>query len=139
MGWENRKGSEMNLQNNLNLVLRSELERRRMSAREAARQSGLSHTTIVRALKGENVDLETTRLICSWLEVDPASVVDFGTDRGDDEWLRKFSALIASNPRLKENMQNVFCEIEIDAVNPRIIDEICGYIMFSLKNHHYEN
>ena len=129
----------MNMQSNMNLVLRSELERRRISAREAARQSGLSHTTIVRALKGDNVDLETIRLICAWLEVDPTTMVDFGHDQGNDEWLGKLTTLISSNPQLRENMLNVFCKVEMDAINPRIIDEICAFIMFSMEKQHNEN
>jgi DNA-binding Xre family transcriptional regulator len=129
----------MSTQNNLRLVLNSELERRRISAREAARQSGLSHTTIVRALRGDNVDLETIRLVCTWLEIDPTKVVDFGHDQSDDVWMGKFTALITSNPLLKENMCNVFRKIEIETVNPKIIDEICAYIMFSLEKNQYGN
>jgi DNA-binding Xre family transcriptional regulator len=125
----------MNTQSNLNLVLSSELARRRISAREAARQSGLSHTTIVRALRGDNVDLETIRLICAWLEIDPTKVVDFGQDQGDDRWMWRLEVLIASNASIRNQFIEIFEAIDRETIAPSIIGEIASFMAYSLRKH----
>lgn len=57
--------------------------------RAAAREIGISPSTLSRVENGHLPDLENFRLICQWLEVDPNSILGFRSSRKSrDEQIR---------------------------------------------------
>ena len=71
----------------LQTLLSEEILRRRLSYREAARQIGVSHTTIIAASRGRSVMTDAAKKIAVWLGV-PLYVILDETDEG-----RTFSRL----------------------------------------------
>lgn len=46
-----------------------------MGIRDAAKEIGIPPTTLARVESGKQPDLDNFRLICQWLEVDPATIL----------------------------------------------------------------
>jgi DNA-binding Xre family transcriptional regulator len=121
-----------------NLILRTAMEEKHVSAREVARQTGVAHTTIIRILQHENVDLDTIKKVCGWLKIDPMYVVNLDSGQEEKEWLWKVGMMVESNTELHIAMKRVFKNIDHQEINPRIINEICEFIAFAITMHRNE-
>lgn len=119
-------------------ILRTEMEERHVSAREVARQTGVAHTTIIRILQRENVDLDTIKKVCSWLRIDPMYVVNLDSGQPEKEWLWKLGMMVESYPELNIVMKMAFKNVDNMKFNPKIITEICEFIAFAITMHRNE-
>ncbi len=122
----------------LDFILRQAMEQKEVSAREVARQTGVAHTTVIRILHRENVDLDTIKKICAWLKIDPMYVVNLESGLPDKEWLWKLGMLIESNGVIHIAMKRVFRDLDLREITPRIINDIGAYIVFAIRMHRYE-
>lgn len=122
----------------LDFVLQRAMQERNLSAREAARQAGVAHTTIIRILQHENVDLGTLKKICAWLEIDPMYAVNLEGGQVQKQWLWRLGMMIESNRVLHFSMRRIFAGIDKQDYPPKIIDDICMFIIFAMKTYKYE-
>lgn len=60
--------------------LKDEIRNRGISIRTAAREMGVAHTTIRRALQGNDVDLSTVTAISKWLKVDVVNLLSVSSN-----------------------------------------------------------
>jgi hypothetical protein len=60
----------------LKVKLKQEMKNRGLSTRQVAKEISKSHTTVLRALRGEIVDLDTIYKISDWLGVKPATLIN---------------------------------------------------------------
>src|SRR5687768_10090744 len=60
----------------LQILLENAMREKRLSAREAAEEIKVSHTTILRALKGEAVDVETIIKFANFLNIRPSELLN---------------------------------------------------------------
>ncbi len=119
-------------------ILRTAMSEKQVSAREVARQTGVAHTTIIRILQDENVDLDTIKKVCGWLQIDPMYVVNLDSGQEEKQWLWKLGMMVESYPNLHLAMRRAFRNVDINHVNPRIINEICEFIAFAMVMHRDE-
>ena len=56
-------------------LLKEKMQKENLSLRAAASEVGVSHVTIVRALKEEPLDLDTIIAISNWLGISPSVVL----------------------------------------------------------------
>jgi transcriptional regulator with XRE-family HTH domain len=59
----------------LSTLIKEELNRRNMGVRDAAKEIGVSHSTIYALFNGRPLEVETAYLICRWLKVPLATAV----------------------------------------------------------------
>ena len=82
-------------------LIAREIAHRGLSLREAAREIGLnSHGTLVNALAGKSVDIDTAYLICKWLNVPLSAAVDTATE--DEKTIAAIAIVLNSAPELKK-------------------------------------
>src|SRR5512143_3774290 len=82
----------------LQTLLKDVAKERGLSARDLGAEIGVSHTTLLRAMRGEVVDLDTLILIADYLKVRPSTLLDgFGKT---DNTVVSMSALIEAEPGL---------------------------------------
>ena len=55
-----------------------------LSMRTAAKEIGVSHTTVNRVLTGSPLDIPTLLAICDWLDVQPATALNSLASSSDD-------------------------------------------------------
>ncbi len=116
----------------LSALVHKELASRRISAREAAREMGITHTTVIRILEGKPSDLETIKKTSAWLKVDPISVLNISF-QDDKKWLWKFAAILENNPNMLKAFQEIIEDVEVNDINFETINEITSFINFALR------
>ena len=119
--------------NLLKELLASRVNERHLSYREAAKEIGVSHTTVSRILNGESAgDIDTLVHICRWLEISPSKVLDsYNTnDVGLDAAI---TAIIQFTPEFKQVLEEAAARIERQELDPSFMKELVGYIRYRLS------
>ncbi len=67
-----------------------------LTGREAAKQAGVSASTISRLTSGKEApDMETFATLVAWMGVDSTAFFESASITGDDRWARLYDALVA--------------------------------------------
>lgn len=108
----------------------------KLSLRNAAKQVGVSHTTVSRLLDGVQLDLQTMTKFCDWCGVSPAQVLDV-TYNGDiseeDSIVKHLSIIVTSNPRLKRVFSTLLGLDGNKRLPDETISEILDFIAFKIS------
>ena len=114
----------------LKIVLKQAMKDRGLSSHGAAEAVGVSHTTILRALRGDIVDLGTVIGIANWLEIRPSELLN---SLGDKNTLGdQVATLLALYPSLKEVFEAAIKQIDAGDADPAMLADIVQYSIFKL-------
>jgi len=103
-----------------------------MSTRQAAESIGVSHTTIIRALRGEAVDVATILKISEWLEVKPSTLINSmsPTKSGLPE---QIMLMLAGSPILAKEFEKAINSIVEGTVDETVIADIAAYASYRVN------
>lgn len=112
-------------------LLKKKIETNKLSIREAARQIGVAHTTLIRSLEGNTIDIDTLIAISHWLQINPSDAMDsLITNETAKE--KKIFLLFQYFPGLGEKLEQITEMIEMDGLDPKILEDVFEYIEFRL-------
>ena len=115
----------------LQTLLKDEQKKRGWSSRELAEAVGTSHTTILRALRGELVDLDTIVKIANWMNVRPSTLLDgFGKK---DQVAVRVAVLVERVPGLAKTLEAAADAIDEGRAEPELIEDIVAYATYKLN------
>lgn len=103
----------------------------KLSLRDVARATGISHTTISRIVQGGAYDIDTLLDICKWLEVSPSYVLD-GFRSDEDNLDDRIASLLDMNPKLREVFEEAMDRYEEGEASAQAIEELLAYAAFRL-------
>jgi transcriptional regulator with XRE-family HTH domain len=112
-------------------MLDKEIKKRGLSVREAAKQIGVSHTTIFRVLAGTPIDVDTLVAIANWLNVRPSALLNSMSEATPLPEL--ITALVERNPKLEQVLRNATNAIKNGQADPAIIEDIVAYAFYKLN------
>jgi hypothetical protein len=115
----------------LKQILEKELKERNLSSRGAADVIGVSHTTILRALRVDVVDLDTVLKVSDWLHVRPATLIN--SMNNEAPLSDRIAAIVERNPRLSQVLTDATQAIEDGKADPAIIEDIVAYALYKLN------
>ena len=115
----------------LKQILEKELKERNLSSRGAADAIGVSHTTILRALRGDVVDLDTVLKVSDWLHIRPATLIN--SMNNEAPLSDRIAAIVERNPRLSQVLTDATQAIEDGRADPAIIEDIVAYALYKLN------
>jgi transcriptional regulator with XRE-family HTH domain len=110
-------------------LMNEALKSRGVSVREAARQMSVAHTTIIRVLRGKNIDLPTLHVVCTWLGVNPAEVLGANHEGGVAS---KIALLVESSPELGRVLAEAVRQWEDGQLTDEDIREIIAYANYRI-------
>lgn len=119
----------------LKRVLEERMRSGGLSARAVARETGLSHTTIIRILEGKNVDLDVITTICNWLGISVNNVL--ASDQNLDErstLVADIAAVVEQEPGLAEVFKDAVEEIKNGTMEPNDLRDIISYAKFKIQS-----
>ncbi|MGD2158049.1 MAG: hypothetical protein PVG32_14330 [Anaerolineales bacterium] len=111
-------------------LLRDALDQRKLSVRAAAREIGISHTTLLRALDGENMDIPTIEKIAAWMGIRTSLLLDLE----DDDLVRSVAAFIRQDPEIAEVFQRAVNRLESGKMSPSVLRELVRYASFLMED-----
>ncbi len=116
----------------LQTLLKDEARKRGWSSRKLAEEIGTSHTTILRAMRGEIVDLDTLIAIADWAGVRPSDLLNSFSKRGMD-FASALAVLIERVPALKKPLEEATKAVQAGTVDPAIVEDIVTYALYKLE------
>jgi len=115
--------------NTVQTILNNRIAEKRISLREAARQIGVSNTTITRILNGGPYDVKTLQAVSAWAEI-PVSVL---LDSADDSNLAsKLAAMIQAEPHLAAVFNEALDRILRGEMSAEVLSDIVSYASFRM-------
>ena len=116
----------------LGIILRDRLKERGLSARDAAPLTGVSHGTIDRVIKGEEVDIDTLVKLCNWLDISPSTILDTRAISGTSV-VASVAALIEAEPNLKNLFTEAISGLKKGELESKVLTDIFYYATFRIR------
>lgn len=112
--------------------LAQEMKKRGLSTRQVAKEIGTSHTTILRTLRGEIVDVVTILKFSEWMGVKPATLINSlaETEKALPE---KITVMLGNHPLLEREFAKAVKAIIADQIDPAIIQDIAAYAAYKIN------
>src|ERR1700690_3752784 len=82
-----------------------------LSSRDIAKEIDVSHSTIIRALRGDDIDLPTLIAFAEWLEVKPSTLLN-SFAHSKDQVADEIALVIEREPKLREAFSEALKAIE---------------------------
>ena len=118
----------------LKILLDKKIKNEGMSVRSAAREIGVSHTTITRLLDGYEIDLPTLKAVCTWLGVSPASALNSLADTSD-EFAAKLALAIEAKPQLQSVFEEAIDKVIEGKIPVEVLNDLIAYASFRLSQY----
>lgn len=116
----------------LRSLLAEKMRKEQISARDAARQIGVSHTTVNRVLDGDIPNVENLVSISNWLGVTVATALGVETGTKDDVAAR-VALLIEAEPRLKQLFGSLVKDYREGRLTSEDIEDIFAYAAYRIQ------
>jgi transcriptional regulator with XRE-family HTH domain len=116
----------------LSKLINDEIGRKGLSFRAAAREAGVAHSTIIRASRGEPVDIDILIKICAWLQVDPSNIIG-GMVEGDSALVRNLAILIQKQPKLASTFTNLLAEFLSGGMTEEEVRDVINYASYKMS------
>jgi transcriptional regulator with XRE-family HTH domain len=113
-------------------IISKELMNRRISIREAARQIGIAHTTLIRILGDKAVDLTTLDQVGKWLQTPVSTLLDVRKEETSSMGQR-LEFLIRQNLVLADAMEDLLNKVYGYEIDPQILEEVLAFLAFKIK------
>lgn len=113
-------------------VLEGAMKENGLSARDVGKILGVSHTTVIRALQGEAIDLSTLIKMAEWLKIRPSVLLDTLGDEAKVD--AKIEMLTEAYPELRTVLEKAAQAVEEGKADPTIIKDIVAYAEYRIQN-----
>jgi transcriptional regulator with XRE-family HTH domain len=115
----------------LDILLQNAMRDQGLSSHKAAEQIGVSHTTILRALRGEAVDVATIIKIANFLKVRPSELLNsMSTEVSVPDQL---AVLLSHSRELEDQLKDAAVRIREGQLDPDVLRDIVSYALYKLK------
>lgn len=115
----------------LQIVLQKAMQEKGLSSHKAAELIGTSHTTILRALRGETVDVDTIIKIANWLKIRPSELLNSMSDEATLP--EQLSVLLSHSRELEDELKDAVERVQAGALDPAVLRDIVSYALYKLK------
>src|SRR5512138_3784961 len=101
----------------LQTILHKAMADRNMSSHTAAEEMGTSHTTILRALRGDRVDVDTIIKIANWLKIRPSELLN-SMDESEVSLADQIAVLLSHSRELEDELKDAVERVRAGALDP---------------------
>jgi transcriptional regulator with XRE-family HTH domain len=111
-------------------VLVRAMHERGLSTREAAKEIGVSHSTVFRITRGDPFDVPTLIAVANWLGVRPSTLLD---NIGQSDAITETAMLVENVPGILDVLKDAVKAIQEGKADPAIITDIISYASYKLS------
>ena len=115
----------------LQTLLQNQMTARNLSSHGAAEEIGCSHTTILRAMRGERIDIDTLIKIANWLHVRPSELLN---SMGDTSLADDIAVLLSHSPELEAELKDAAERVRAGVLDKAVLTDIVSYALYKLRS-----
>ena len=115
----------------LQQILQKAMADRNMSSHTAAEAIGVSHTTILRALRGDRVDVDTIIKIANWLNIRPSELLN---SMSDTSLADEIAVLLSHSRELEDELKDATERVKAGHLDPAVLKDIVSYALYKLNS-----
>lgn len=105
-----------------------------LSMRQAGREIGIAHTTLIRILNGEPYDVATAQKIADWLGVPLSTLLDTGgTSEDKDTLAANIAAVLETEPRLARVFGDAMERVLNGEMSNETFRDLAAYAAFKIQ------
>jgi DNA-binding Xre family transcriptional regulator len=116
----------------LEIILQKFMRDRGLSSHKVADAIGVSHTTVLRALRGEAVDLDTIIKLANFMDVRPSDLLN-SMSTTDATLPDRLAALLSHSPELEAELKDAVERTQAGELDPAVIRDIISYAVYKLN------
>ena len=116
----------------LQIILRKALEDRGLSSHSAAEEIGVSHTTILRALRGQAVDVDTIIKFAQFLNMKPSDLLN--SMGGTSALPEQIAVLLSQSRELEEELKSAVERVQAGSLDVAVLRDIVSYALYKLNS-----
>lgn len=112
-------------------LLQNRMTQKNVSSHTVADEIGVSHTTVLRAMRGERIDVDTLIKLANWLGVRPSELLNSMSDTSlaDD-----IATLLTHSPELETTLKDAVERVKAGQLDPAVLKDIVSYAMYKLNS-----
>ena len=115
----------------LTIVLQRAMRDQGLSSHKVAQEIGVSHTTILRALHGEAIDVNTIIKIANFLKVRPSELLNsMSTNATLPDQL---AVLLSHSRELESELKDAVKRVQAGELDPAVVSDIVSYALYKLN------
>ena len=115
----------------LQTILRNEMQRRGLSSHTAAEAIGVSHTTILRALRGDKIDVDTIVKIANFLILRPSELLN---SMSDTSLADQIAALLSHSRELEDQLREAVSKVKKGDMEPALLKDVVSYALYKFQS-----
>jgi transcriptional regulator with XRE-family HTH domain len=118
------------------VILENELDRRGMSIREAAKEIGISHTTLIAAKDGtRSMDVSTALAIAKWVGVPLSTLVEEANpeESGKSGLLYAVAMVLEAAPELEKTFRAAAEELAAGTLSLNDFKDLAEYAAYKIR------
>jgi transcriptional regulator with XRE-family HTH domain len=118
------------------VILETELERRRLSVRKAAKEIGIAHTTLHGAIDGtRRLDIGTAQAIARWLKVPLSTVVEEAdaAEYDRNEVVQALRLVLEADPELEQTFKDAARALAAGTLSLADFRDITEYAAYKIR------
>ena len=120
----------------LQTILQKAMNDRGKSTHSVAKEIGCSHTTIIRALKGYTVDVDTIIKIADWLHIRPSELLNSMADTSRAD---QIAVVLSHSPELETELKDAAERVKAGQLDPAVLRDIVSYALYKLNSSGVRN
>ena len=117
----------------LSALLAEHQQKHNVSARKIARDAGVTHTTVIKILNGENVSLTTVRKVAKYLNVDASTLLNLEATEEVDRIASMMATMLTQEPRLATIFSEAYNRFAAGEISGETLKEIAEYAAFKIN------
>jgi lambda repressor-like predicted transcriptional regulator len=112
--------------------LKEKLQKEGISIRGAAREIGVSHTTLLRVLDNQPIDVDTLVKTCDFIGIAPSFVLDTMSSDKHASLEAKMKMIARRYPRVEAVFEEALRRLEAGEVEQQAVDDLVSFAAYRL-------
>ena len=117
----------------LQRVVQDEMARRDLSLRPAAKEIGIAHTTLLRVLNNEPVDLNTLLKVSEWTGMSLTTILGMEETEDEKAIMATMTAIVEAEPELRQTFLQAHQALVDGEIDIEDLREIASYAAYKLS------
>jgi transcriptional regulator with XRE-family HTH domain len=117
----------------LPILIKRRYKEQSPSSRQIALEVGVSHSTIMRALRGDLVDVGTILKLSKWLGVKPNTLINAMATEREDKLADQIAVMLESSPMLETEFRRAVDAIVAEKLDPHVLEDIASYAAYRIN------